>query len=111
MGGRTRWKSENENNNALKHGGYHFEHNYGHGKNPLASLLATLILLAFALHSVPDWIDLRYRSLRQKGLARMDFFSHLRTLLNYQCFSSWDPSMAFMRNPGHDASDAKQKSY
>ena len=45
--------------------------NFGHGKSHLASLLASLILLAFALHSVLDWIDLRYRALRQKGLARM----------------------------------------
>jgi hypothetical protein len=74
-------------------------------------LLATLILLAFALHSVLDWIDLRYRALRQKGLARMAFFSDLRTLLNYHCFASWDQFMAFMRNPSNDASDAKQKSY
>ena len=111
LAGRARWKIENENNNALKHGGYHFEHNYGHGKNHLASLLATLILLAFALHSVLDWIDLRYRTLRQKGLARMAFFSDLRTLLNYQCFSSWDQFMAFMRNPGQDPPDAKLRSY
>ena len=96
---------------CVKHGGYHFEHNYGHGKNHLASLLATLILLAFALHSVLDWIDLRYRTLRQKGLARMAFFSDLRTLLNYQCFSSWDHFMAFMRNPGQDPPDAKLRSY
>ncbi|MBK8326354.1 MAG: hypothetical protein IPL02_04655 [Moraxellaceae bacterium] len=31
--GRGRWKIENENNNTLKTKGYHFEHNYGHGKS------------------------------------------------------------------------------
>jgi len=30
--GRTRWKIENENNNTLKTKGYHFAHNFGHGK-------------------------------------------------------------------------------
>jgi hypothetical protein len=38
--GRCRWKIENENNNVLKTKGYNFEHNYGHGKHFLASLLA-----------------------------------------------------------------------
>jgi hypothetical protein len=30
--GGSRWKIENENNNTLKTKGYHFEHNFGHGK-------------------------------------------------------------------------------
>jgi hypothetical protein len=37
--GRSRWKIENENNNTRKTKGYHFEHNYGHGKQHLSSLL------------------------------------------------------------------------
>ena len=37
--GRTRWKVENENNNTLKTKGYNLEHNFGHGKNHLSSLL------------------------------------------------------------------------
>lgn len=44
--GRTRWKIENENNNVLKTKGYHMEHNFGHGKKHLSSLLLTLNLLA-----------------------------------------------------------------
>lgn len=34
--GRSCWKIENENNNTLKTKGYHFEHNYGHGKQHLS---------------------------------------------------------------------------
>ncbi|TAL50972.1 MAG: hypothetical protein EPN89_04200, partial [Methylovulum sp.] len=55
--GRARWKIENENNNTLKTKGYHFEHNYGHGKQFLSSLLATLILLAYLLHTLLDLMD------------------------------------------------------
>ena len=40
--GRARWKIENENNNVLKHRGYHLEHNFGHGKKHLASRLMTI---------------------------------------------------------------------
>ena len=39
---RTRWKSENENNNVLKHYGYHLEHNFGHGGQYLAMVLVML---------------------------------------------------------------------
>jgi hypothetical protein len=52
VAGRARWKIENENNNILKTKGYHFEHNYGHGKKHLASLLAALIILAYLLYIV-----------------------------------------------------------
>lgn len=37
--GQARWKIENENNNTLKTKGYHLEHNFGHGKKHLSSLL------------------------------------------------------------------------
>ena len=50
--GRCRWKIENENNNTLKTKGYPFTHNYGHGRQYLSSVLASLIILAFLVHTV-----------------------------------------------------------
>jgi hypothetical protein len=38
--GRSRWKIENETFNVLKTDGYNLEHNFGHGKKTLASVLA-----------------------------------------------------------------------
>ncbi|OAD22725.1 hypothetical protein THIOM_001459 [Candidatus Thiomargarita nelsonii] len=38
--GRARWKIENETFNTLKNQGYNLEHNYGHGKQHLATVLA-----------------------------------------------------------------------
>ncbi len=52
--GRTRWKIENETFNTLKTGGYHLEHNDGHGKQNLAALLVAFNLLAFAFHTLCD---------------------------------------------------------
>jgi len=46
-GGRARWKIENETFNTLKNQGYHFEHNYGHGVQNLATVLMLLMMLAF----------------------------------------------------------------
>ena len=49
--GRARWKIENENNNTLKTKGYHLEHNFGHGKKYLSSLLAAMNMLALLTHT------------------------------------------------------------
>ena len=49
---RARWKIENETFNTLKNQGYNFEHNYGHGKNNLCSVMTMLMLLAFLIDQV-----------------------------------------------------------
>jgi len=87
-GGRTRWKVENEHNNTLKNHGYHLEHNFGHGKKHLSSLLASLIFLSFFLHSLLDLTDKQYHKLRSQ-LPRYFFFQQIRTLLIYMYFTSW----------------------
>jgi hypothetical protein len=94
--GRARWKIENENNNTLKTKGYHFEHNFGHGKKHLANLLATMILLAFLVHTALDWLDLKYRAVRGRLPSRRTFFEHIRALLLYLPFDDWDHLMTFM---------------
>jgi hypothetical protein len=94
--GRCRWKIENENNNVLKTKGYHFEHNYGHGKQHLSSLLATLIMLAYLLHTVLELMDHKYCLLRQKIPSRQRLFNDMRALTTYFCFESWDALLDFM---------------
>jgi hypothetical protein len=94
--GRARWKIENENNNTLKTKGYHFEHNFGHGKQHLSNLFATMILLAFLVHTTLDWIDAPYRAVRDSLPSRRTFFEHLRALIHYLPFDDWDHLMQFM---------------
>jgi hypothetical protein len=93
--GRSRWKLENENNNTLKTKGYHLTHNFGHGKQHLAALLATLNLLAFLFHTLLDLLDSSYQRIRQ-FLPRKTFFDDLRALTRYMCFENWQALMAFM---------------
>jgi hypothetical protein len=69
--GRTRWKVENENNNTLKTQGYHLEHNFGHGTQHLAALLATFNLLAFLFHTLLDLLDSQYHQLRRTISANL----------------------------------------
>lgn len=94
--GRTRWKVENENNNTLKTKGYHLEHNFGHGKQQLASLLATFNIVAFLLHTLLDLLDAKYRLVRQTLVSRKTFFDDLRALTRYICFASWAHLLDFM---------------
>lgn len=94
--GRSRWKIENENNNTLKTKGYRFEHNYGHGKRHLSAVLASLILLAFLVHTVLDLLDRGYRAVRARLPSRTTFFEHLRALLQYLPFGSWERLFDFM---------------
>lgn len=87
---RSRWKIENEHNNTLKTQGYHFEHNYGHGCQHLAALLATLILLAFLVHSILDHFDPLYHRVRQQLPSGRTFFEHLRALTQYVLLATWE---------------------
>jgi hypothetical protein len=94
--GRARWKIENESNNVLKNRGYHLEHNFGHGQRHLSSLLLTMNLLAFALHTFLELGDESYRLIRAQLGARRTFFQHLQAVTTYWHFEGWEPLMDFM---------------
>lgn len=96
--GRARSKIENENNNTLKIKGYHFEHNFGHGSQDLANVLASLNLLAFLLHTVQELLTPAYQRLRQALGARKTFFNNLRALTRYMLFDSWEDLSRFMED-------------
>jgi hypothetical protein len=94
--GRTRWKVENENNNTLKTKGYNLEHNFGHGKQHLASFLASLNILSLLFHTVLELLDEKYQLLRAHLPTRKTFFNDLRALTRYLVFESWDHLLTFM---------------
>jgi len=94
--GRTRWKVENENNNTLKTKGYNFEHNFGHGKQYLASFLATLNILSLLFHTLLELVDDKYQLLRAHLPTRKTFFDDLRALTRYLVFDSWEHLLIFM---------------
>ena len=94
--GRCRWKIENENNNTLKTKGYHLEHNFGHGKKHLSSLLAAMNMLALLTHTFLAYCDDAYRLIRAKLPTRKTFFDDVRALLRYMCFPSWEALLDFM---------------
>ena len=94
--GRTRWRTENENHNILKNRGYHLEHNFGHGKQNLASVLLTLNLLAFLLHTVLGLVDERCQKIRRQRGTRKGFFQDIVSLTKYLLFEGWHHLLDFM---------------
>jgi hypothetical protein len=87
--GRARWKIENETFNVLKTNGYNLEHNFGHGKQTLASVLVTLNLLAFAFHTAAYLGVLAWRTAVIARGPAYRFFEHLRTITVYVVFQDW----------------------
>ena len=91
--GRARWKIENETFNVLKNNGYNLEHNFGHGKDTLASLLVALNLLAFAMHNACDLMVRSWQEARRKLGARNRLFNHIWSISAYHVFPSWNALM------------------
>lgn len=74
----------------LKTSGYNLEHNFGHGKETLASVRVTLNLLALACHTAAELAMLAWRDAIAARGARYRFFEHLRTITIYVVFNGWE---------------------
>lgn len=86
--GRSRWKIENETFNTLKNQGYHFEHNYGHGKDQLSTVLAYLMLLAFTLDQIQQGACQTFRSIHAALKTKSKMWQSLRAVFKLlPCFS------------------------
>ena len=100
--GRAQWKIENEAFNVLKTKGHNLEHNFGHGKQHLSTVLAVLNLPAFACHTVCELASRTWRAAMRELVTRQGFFQSLRTVTTYLVFPSRDDllgTLAFTRPP------------
>lgn len=84
--GRGRWKIENETFNTLKNQGYHFEHNYGHGTQNLATVLALLMFLAFTVDQMIQRCWRLFRQVRAGLRTKAKLWESLRSLFKVQFF-------------------------
>lgn len=74
---RSRWKIENETFNTLKNQGYNLEHNYGHGKQFLSSVLAMLMLMAFTVDQMAQAADVAFKKAMAKFKTRQAFWKRV----------------------------------
>lgn len=80
--GRSRWKIENETFNALKNQGYNYEHNYGHGKQNLASNFSILMMLAFLFDQIQQAVNKTFRVARTTAGSKIDLWEDIRKIFD-----------------------------
>lgn len=88
--GRSRWKIENETFNTLKNQGYNFEHNYGHGKQNLATVLALTMFLAFTVDQMMQRCWKLFRQVRGGLRTKAKLWESLRSLFKVRAFPTMD---------------------
>ena len=84
------WPIENDTFNTLKTPGYHLEHNYGHGKRHLATVLATLMMLHFLLELVQELAGPLFKAARHRFSSRRQRWELMRAYGFLQVFPSWE---------------------
>ena len=89
-GGRARWKIENETFNTLKNLGYNFEHNYGHGKEFLASVFCTLMILSFFIDQIQEISCHLFQLARKEAGTYRTLWQRMRTFFEYFVMPSWE---------------------
>ena len=89
-GGRARWKIENETFNTLKNLGYNFEHNYGHGKKHLSTILCLLMLLAFLIDQIQEIACSLFKAVKKRAAAYRNIWENVRVFLQFVSIPSWE---------------------
>lgn len=90
-GGRARWKIENETFNTLKNQGYHFEHNFGHGKRYLHTVFTYLMFLAFLIDQAQGIAcDFFKRALKKAKNNKRYFWQKMRNFFTDYFIISWE---------------------
>ncbi len=78
-GGRSRWGIENEVFNTLKNQGYHFEHNFGHGKQNLSVVFAMVMMLAFLVDQTQQLCCPLFQAVLEKVGSKRTLWERVRS--------------------------------
>ncbi len=96
--GRARWHIENQTFNTLKNQGYNFEHNFGHGKKNLSTIMAYLMFLAFLIDQIQEATNKDFQSVLKK-MKRKLYLWHKISFIFIQFFlDSWDDLYELIEN-------------
>ena len=96
LGGRARWKIENETFNTLKNQGYHFEHNFGHGKNHLCTVMCFLMVLAFLVDQLQLICCKSYQEAKRTARTFSSLWEKMRSVFYYIELNNWDEFLTFI---------------
>ena len=96
VAGRTRWRVENETFIVLKNQDYHFEHNYGHGKQYLSSTLAVLMMLSFLVDQIQEHFCRVFQQAREGRKTKKTLWMQMRVMLTTFRIPDWQTYMALL---------------
>lgn len=96
QGGRARWKIENETFNTLKNQGYHFEHNFGHGKQHLSHVFGILMFLAFFIDQLQQRCCGLFQAAVKKAGSRARFWRRQQSIFTELYIASWEDLFLWM---------------
>ena len=88
--GRARWKIENETFNTLKNQGYHFEHNFGHGKKNLSNNMGTFMFLAFLIDQIQQLCCPIYKAIIKSSKVKKYVYDKIRSFFTNKVLKSFD---------------------
>lgn len=94
--GRAKWKIENEQFNVQKNGGYHLEHNFGHGKKNLSAVFYYLNLVAYVSHLILGLGCHLFREVQARAGNRASLWNDITTLVSYFVWESWKALLMHM---------------
>ena len=89
-GGRARWRIENETFNTLKNQGYHFEHNYGHGHQYLATIFSMLMMLAFLVDQIQALCCPLFQQAHHSQHTKIGLWEKMRSFFRAFHIESWE---------------------
>ena len=89
-GGRARWRIENETFNTLKNQGYHFEHNYGHGHQYLATIFSMLMMLAFLVDQIQALCCPLFQQAHHSQHSKIGLWETMRSFFKSFYIESWE---------------------
>lgn len=87
--GRAKWKIENEQFNVQKNGGYHLEHNFGHGQPNLSAVFYYLNVLAYVSHIIMSMGCSLFRQVQSRASSRKSLWHDIKTLVSYFVWDGW----------------------
>lgn len=96
QGGRAKWKIENETFNTLKNQGYHFEHNFGHGKQHLSHVFGILMFLAFFIDQLQQRCCGLFQAAVKKAGSRARFWRRQQSIFTELYIASWEDLFLWM---------------
>lgn len=98
LGGRARWKVENETFNTLKNQGYQFEHNFGHGEKNLHTVFALLMMLAFLIDQIQEAACGLFQAALKSMKRRVRFWERMRNFFTLYLIETWTSLFEAMKN-------------